>query len=194
MKPNQVRNLLKPLYYRVDNEIATYPKICTRGCFHCCYQPIELIVFEKVTLGDFIKNQLDHETKQSIKANTLKWLDFFDSNTSDVEPLTADDAYVQFREKSENIPYPCPLLINNECSVYKARPLTCRTHIVNDSVELCMNDKLRDGDKRAMVFRTEKVHELKSQFRQVEIIPLPYAIVDILEIKRDLKRIERSAL
>ncbi len=193
MKSNKARNILKPLYYRVDQEIGSMAKVCTKGCFFCCYQPIEIFSIEKATLGEFIQKELNNETKQAIKENTLKWLDYFDENTPSREPLSSKDAFGDFRFKAENIPIPCPLLINGECSVYKARPLNCRTHIVNDDKKLCEQDKLRNGTPASMDIRNEAVAKLKAE-GAIEIIPLTYALVEILKIDRKTKKIEKTLL
>lgn len=193
MKPNRLRNLLKPLYYRMDREIEKMPKVCEKGCYFCCYQPIELLKIEKVILADFITNKLNEETKSIIKKRVLEWLDFFDDNTSDIEPLSANEAFKEFRFRAEKIPIPCPLLINGECSVYKARPITCRAHFVNDSQELCEIDKLRDGSTISLQYRQKIVEELKTTL-EVEIILLVYALVEILHIERQTKMIVKSVL
>ena len=191
MKRNKARDILKQLYYKVDKEVDTMPKVCTKGCYFCCFQPIEIFRIDKVILGEFIKNGLSNEAKQSIKEKTIKWLDFFDSNTSNEEPLSSNEAYSNFRYKTENIPFPCPLLFNNECSVYKVRPLACRAHFVNDSKELCEKDKLRNGEPKSIEYRTRIIVELKTVM-DVEIIPLTYALVEILDIDRKTKEIEKT--
>jgi Fe-S-cluster containining protein len=193
MKPNHAKSLLKQLYYRVDQKIDAMPKICQKGCFFCCYQPIEIFTIEKVLLSDYIRNQLSAETKSIIKENTLKWLDFFDANTSNNEPLTSEEAFVEFRRRAEHIPHPCPLLINGECSVYKVRPLNCRTHIVNDDKKICENNKLRNGLDDAFELRQLIVENLKVKM-PLEVIPLPYALVEILGIVRRTKKIATSIL
>jgi Fe-S-cluster containining protein len=191
MKPNKARSLLKQLYYKVDKEIDSKPKVCQRGCFFCCYQPIEIFTIEKVTLGEYIQKELSSETKQAIKEKTIEWLDFFDRNTPSKEPLTSKAAYVDFRTTAKSIPFPCPLLFNGECSVYKARPLACRVHYVNDDKKLCEEDKMRDGE--ATAYRMELVEELKTE-TTVEVISLPYALVEILNIDRRMKKIEKAIL
>jgi len=192
MKPNKARNLLKPLYYKIDNELDNIPNVCNKGCFFCCYQPIELFKFESVTLGDYIKGNLTTETRNKIKENLLKRLEFFDNNTPN-EPLSSIEAFVDFRLKAKNTPTPCPLLINGECGVYKARPMTCRTHFVNDSKDLCEMDKFRDGSKESAQYRQALISELKTKV-ELEIIPLEYALVQILGIDRPTKKIEKSVL
>ncbi|WP_133466858.1 YkgJ family cysteine cluster protein [Sunxiuqinia elliptica] len=193
MKPNKARNLLKPLYYKVDRDMETISNVCEKGCFYCCYQPIELLKIEKVILADFIKTKLENETKDIVKENVIKWLDYFDENTSNDEPLSDQEAFYDFRYRAENIPFPCPLLINGECSVYKARPLTCRVHFVNDSKKLCEKDKLRDGAPTSFNYRMRVVEELKTNM-ELEITPLAYALAEILNINRTMKKIRKSTL
>jgi len=193
MKPVKALTVLKKLYFRVDKDIDSMPKVCAKGCYFCCYQPIEIFRIDKVTLGEYIKNELSVEVKNSIKEKVIEWLDYFDENTSNVEPLSSKEAYVDFRYKAENIPFPCPLLFYGECIVYKVRPLACRVHFVNDNKELCKKDKLRNGAPQSLAYRTQIVEELKTEI-EVEIIPLVYALVEILNIDRKTKKIEKSVL
>lgn len=193
MKPNKVRSLLKQLYHSVDADIDPMPKVCKKGCFFCCYQPIEIFTIEKVTLADYINQHLSNETKEIIKGNTLKWLDFFDQNTAAKEPLSIDDAYLTFRTKAKNITTPCPMLINGECSIYKARPVACRIHYVNDDSKLCEADKLRTGAPESLGYRNQLTEDLKSII-DLEVQPLSYALAEILKIDRKLKKIEKVVL
>jgi Fe-S-cluster containining protein len=193
MKANKARSLLKQLYHSVDVDIDPAPKVCKKGCYFCCYQPIEIFTFEKITLGEYINQHLSTETKEIIKENTIKWLDFFDENTPATEPLTVNEAYVDFRAKAKNIPMPCPLLLNGECSVYKVRPLPCRTHFVNDDSKLCEADKLRNGEPESLGYRNQVVKDLKT-IMDLEVTPLPYALVEILKIDRKVKKIEKAIL
>jgi Fe-S-cluster containining protein len=193
MKTNKARNLLKQLYHSIDADIDPVPKVCKKGCYFCCYQPIEILTIEKITLADHINQHLGNETKEVIKANTIKWLDFFDNNTPVTEPLTINEAYVDFRAKAKNIPVPCPLLINGECSVYKVRPLPCRVHYVNDDSKLCEADKLRNGAPESIGYRTQVVEDLKT-LMDVEVQLMPYALVEILKIDRKVKKIEKAML
>lgn len=193
MKPNKAKSLLKQLYHSIDKDIDPMPKVCRKGCYFCCYQPIEIFTIEKVTLSEYINQHLSNETKEVVRKNTIKWLDFFDKNTPAKEPLTVDEAYLDFRAKARNIPVPCPLLIKGECSVYKARPLGCRIHFVNDDPKLCEADKLRTGAPESIGYRIQVTRDLKT-ITDLEVMPLPYALVEILKINRTVKKIEKAKL
>lgn len=187
-------NILKEFYTLIDKEINSFPKVCKKGCFACCYQPIELLSFEQATLADFIKNKMSDEQRESIKTKTSVWLDFFDENTSNVESLSVEEAFVDFRYRAEGIPFPCPLLSDGKCSVYAVRPLTCRTHFVNDDKKYCEQDKLRDGAKESMGYRNNTIQKIKSGGIQIEVIPLTYALVEILNMDRKTKKIDRAEM
>lgn len=193
MKPTKVKSMLKPIYYKMDSDLVRFPNVCEKGCFYCCFQPIELLKIEKIVLNEYIQNELNTETKQQIVEKTIEWLTFFDHNTSKIEPLSSNEAFEEFRFRAENISFPCPLLIYGECSVYKVRPLVCRAHFVNDSKELCRKDRLRDGSRESLQYRSKVIRELKTEM-EVEIIPLTYALVEILRIDRKMKRIERTII
>lgn len=184
------KELIQEFYTALDKDVASFPKVCKKGCFACCYQPIELLSFERPALEDFIKNQMNEEQRLSIREKTAVWLDFFDKHTSDVEPLSATEAYHDFRYRAEHIPFPCPLLFDGKCGVYQARPLTCRIHFVNDDKQLCEKDRLRDSAKESVSYRNKVIQNLKVNEISLGVVPLTYALVEILKMDRKLKRIE----
>ena len=185
---------VQKLYVKVDRESSAIPKICKKGCFACCFQPIEIFTFEKPILEGFIKNQMNEEQRNSISERTVLWLDFFNKNTSNIEPLSPHEAFVNFRSKAERIPFPCPLLIDGKCSVYKARPLGCRTHSVNDDKKNCEIDKLRNSSEDSMQLRSYAIQILKNGGVSLEVVPLTYALVEILGVNRQLKKIELARM
>lgn len=76
---------------------------CREGCSHCCEYgeyPFTDIEFEYLMQG---YEKLDSDTKEKIKRN-IKNLKFDEQNY-----------------------YVCPFLIDNKCSVYNHRGITCRT-------------------------------------------------------------------
>lgn len=77
---------------------------CKKGCAYCCKEgeyPVSELEYVNIM---FCYNELPNETKGIINQN--------------IEKLIKKD-----RKKF----YECPFLVNEECSVYEARPLICRT-------------------------------------------------------------------
>lgn len=85
------------------------PITCTKGCAHCCYHPVLISIFEGILLYRHLK-------KERLWTSTLR------------------NRLQKASDKVMGLDYkvwllsaiPCPLLRDNECSVYKARPLRCQ--------------------------------------------------------------------
>jgi hypothetical protein len=73
---------------------------CARGCGHCCHVSVPITEFEAQYISDHI-----HIAAVKVKQTIKHDLGEFSSDT------------------------PCPFLVNSECSIYEARPLTCRMHM-----------------------------------------------------------------
>jgi len=90
---------------------------CRKGCSHCCniwtdaYAPEVFFVAKKLS-----RNDGSRET----------------SAVSSTGEFSASVSFVQ----REALPIPCPLLVDNACSIYAARPLNCRTAVSLDE-EAC---------------------------------------------------------
>lgn len=86
---------------------------CRRGCSHCCkiwtdaYAPEILFVAKQFSASTGIQ-----------PASLIKDTGEFSSKVS--------------FEQRDNLPIPCPLLIEDSCSVYRFRPLNCRTAVSLD--------------------------------------------------------------
>lgn len=81
---------------------------CKKGCTFCCENadyPLSRLEMEYLMQG-FLK--LDKEKHDLVRENILKIK----------QERGSQGAYI----------YPCPFLLNGECSVYSYRPLTCRVH------------------------------------------------------------------
>jgi Fe-S-cluster containining protein len=84
---------------------------CKKGCSHCCYIPVHATFLE-----------IEH-----ISART---------GVPISRPLVYSN--LSLSPTHANPANPCPFLLNNECSIYDNRPLTCRTHVnFEPTSELC---------------------------------------------------------
>ena len=86
------------------------PRACKQGCSHCCYQPVIAAPLEIVHMADVAEKTL-----------TSKQLGDLVNRLSEYNSLRHED-----RKASELAA--CPMLINESCSLYEARPITCRAH------------------------------------------------------------------
>lgn len=84
---------------------------CTAGCTHCCHQSVGVTPIEAVAIVAHLR-----QTSSSAELNTVV------ERVHAARLRTAGlDAQQRFSPD-----YPCPLLVDNRCSVYAVRPLSCR--------------------------------------------------------------------
>ncbi len=89
------------------NAIVAPSTPCKQGCSHCCHIPVPISLGEAMKLAAVSGRKLDISAGQS-----------------------ASIAAEQIDSMQRFIGVPCSFLVNNECSVYKDRPITCRAHHV----------------------------------------------------------------
>jgi Fe-S-cluster containining protein len=73
---------------------------CARGCGHCCHVHVPIADFEAQFIADRIG----------------------------IKPMALERSIPHNRMEYSG-QTPCPFLENGECSIYEARPLTCRMHL-----------------------------------------------------------------
>lgn len=92
-------------------DCAPPPRACGAGCAFCCSMRVSASVPEILALADFMRRTFGeddlHAARERIDRHRAQW-----EALAPKERLTAR--------------IPCPLLVENRCSVYEARPLCCR--------------------------------------------------------------------
>lgn len=94
---------------------------CRRGCFHCCYQNVDVIWDEAALLLEKYADQIDWERVQ--------------------EQIDAVEV--------SKMPYAkraCVFLKDGQCSVYEDRPNSCRKYFVISDPDKCNAEKYPGGD------------------------------------------------
>lgn len=113
---------IEQIYAMVDSALAEYMKTanasCKAGCSHCCYQKVDLFGNEQ----EFIFKQYDGREPELIKLQA-----------------SASGKY-GFDERLTKKERRCVFLVKGLCSIYKNRPLLCRTHFVVSDPKLCDTD------------------------------------------------------
>ncbi len=113
---------LKQMYQIIDElnySLAKYAQeqlvtiACKKGCSWCCYQPIYILTHEIVYLQNFIQNNF---TKIEVDKIVKK------AHEKNQKLVLLGEADLQ------NSKHPCPLLKNEICTAYKARPMACRIY------------------------------------------------------------------
>lgn len=80
---------------------------CRAGCSFCCYQNVDVTIPEAILVALQLGNEADPR-RDAVLA------------TADALRDVDDDARIATGK-------PCPLLVDNRCSVYDVRPITCRS-------------------------------------------------------------------
>lgn len=117
-----------------DGDQAEAPLACARGCTFCCHQYVGLSVPELAVLAKFITSRMNRAGQTRLLARL-----------SEVALATLGMGH--FERASSHID--CPLLDpeSRRCTVYVARPLTCRgMHSL--SREACEEDDVAPGRTR----------------------------------------------
>ncbi|GJL81846.1 MAG: hypothetical protein DHS20C01_14800 [marine bacterium B5-7] len=97
-----------------DAKIESLQPACASGCAWCCQQDVLIAPFEFATIRDAIDNaNLTQIIRDKLKNRT-------------------DEAYIE-TEGARMPVSPCPLLENDRCLIYPARPIACRTQFSMDS-------------------------------------------------------------
>jgi Fe-S-cluster containining protein len=116
----------------VNNEYA--PRLeCREGCSFCCCKPGVLATIpEFLRILDRVRTTFDDDARRALIARAQRY-------ASQLEGRHYDDLV------DESVP--CPLLVDDRCSVYDARPLVCRGYN-STSVEAC---RKAHADRDALV-------------------------------------------
>lgn len=84
---------------------------CTAGCDHCCHQSVGVTMPEALTIARHVVR-----TRTSVELDALR--NRLARSRAATFALSADERY--------SPDHPCPFLEQSRCSIYDARPLSCR--------------------------------------------------------------------
>jgi Fe-S-cluster containining protein len=107
------------LLEKVESTIQAWgplPIDCKKGCSHCCYVWVSATAPELLSIAKIVRAR-GNDAIAKVKAAHQATKDF------------------DFDSRPEH-PHPCPLLEDNICSIYEARPKACRLAASGDA-EIC---------------------------------------------------------
>jgi Fe-S-cluster containining protein len=121
-----VTKLVGQIFSKVDLMIEKYqrfhePLDCKKGCAWCCSDLVLATAPEILAVFAYIQSNFTDAEKEALSERV-------ESYENTVCP--------QRKNALALIQEPCPLLVNNECSAYEARPLACRGRN-STNVEAC---------------------------------------------------------
>lgn len=107
---------------RHDARLADAPDAatlaCKAGCFWCCYFSVDVRAVEVFAILDFMRRELSAEAQSRVRAEIA-------GNARLLSGLSEE------ARARQNIK--CPFLYNGRCSIYTARPQTCRNYHATDA-------------------------------------------------------------
>jgi len=132
---------LRSLYADFQSQIEEYtanrqnPYLCRAGCSHCCKSgAVFAVTLAEAVLWQQAIADLPAELLSKVRADAELLLrqqrDVFARSPGPADvPGQRDDAIFNSRLATLNATHPaCPLLLNDLCSVYDARPMLCRAY------------------------------------------------------------------
>lgn len=142
MEQEAVHQSLKEMYGAIDGMIDSlfvYARQqnqsvdCKRGCSWCCHQPVFALDYELDYLHAFVNKSFNAETISGIAEKAKQ-------KQAKLGQLKGDELM--------NAKHPCPLLKDNACTVYEARPMACRIYLSSD-VKSCVHFFNEPQDKNS---------------------------------------------
>ncbi len=160
--------LIEKTVHALENEGCQIT--CQRGCAHCCHLLVEISWEEAVELAHWINAQpatrrrlfIEKITHNAAQARAL----FVQTDASAIFCQPVDDGDLEIPDAVfDNYFYasvkPCPFLEDNLCAAYTHRPSTCRLHMVNSPVALCMREADTTQEPSTDVEIPETIETLK---------------------------------
>jgi len=106
---------------RHDARLSAAPDVhtlaCKNGCFWCCYFTVDVRAVEVFSILDFMERELSPEQQARVRRE-----------------IAANSAMLQGVSELERMRrnVKCPFLAEGRCSIYEARPQTCRNYHATD--------------------------------------------------------------
>lgn len=112
---------LRELYALFDSETYDLPLACQKGCAMCCTDRLSMTTLEARFLNEFLAG--NENAVKRIEEAEIAWRPAYTVNGLALDILCRRPS----PEEDESGPVgTCPLLENDTCIAYQARPLACR--------------------------------------------------------------------
>ena len=137
-----IKAAIKAKYEAIDGLLEAFlqraaaddsPAECKNGCAFCCFQPVFAVSHEMLYLKDYIKEFLPADKQQ----------EFIDRSRKKAL-LTLNKSM----EEQQKISFACPFLDSNSCTIYEARPMSCRIYL-SSSVSSCKREFEDEGNSKS---------------------------------------------
>jgi len=125
----EINSLLESFIKRCHQENRRVD--CGKGCSWCCKQSVLILPYEALCMMNYLEESVDAKSKKKIHMQI-----------SDKNRVTAHmkvQEFLQFKS-------PCPMLNEDSCMIYPARPMACRIYLSSD-VESCRHEYHNPSDR-----------------------------------------------
>jgi Fe-S-cluster containining protein len=106
---------------RHDARLSAAPDVntlaCKNGCFWCCYFTVDVRAVEVFSILDFMERELSPEQQARVRRE-------IEANSTLLQGLS------ELERMRRNVK--CPFLAAGRCTIYQARPQTCRNYHATD--------------------------------------------------------------
>lgn len=145
------RMLLEP----IEDEASESKMIaCCKGCGHCCHLRIEAYDFELDTMYEYVQRELSSDQQAQIKAAVVERY-----------PIVKDLG----DQEQRSINVRCPFLIDDQCSVYPVRPMSCAGYNSCDA-SLCKRSNEDPDDTSFGIPQDQNIGYMK--MRQMALVQM----------------------
>ncbi len=141
----------------LDSLSSTEQQIsCRKGCTYCCYHYVTVSLAQGIAIVDYL-----YKRKDLLKG----FLDRYEVWREQAELIAADIDRVRNQAMSSSVPVErvlartrpmstrylemnvlCPFLVEDKCSIYQVRPLSCSGHYSVSPVKWCAPGSLQNPD------------------------------------------------
>lgn len=104
-------------YFSAFAESKNQSPDCKKGCSWCCYQPVFALSYELDILHEYLERNFAAKEMEAVYMRAA-------SKRSKLDGLKGETLL--------NSKVACPLLVNDSCMAYEARPVACRIYLSSD--------------------------------------------------------------
>ena len=102
---------------RVNTAADAHTLACKNGCYWCCYFTVDVRVVEVFSILDFMERELSAAEQARVRGE-------IEANSTLLQGLS------ELERMRRNVK--CPFLAAGRCTIYEARPQTCRNYHATD--------------------------------------------------------------
>lgn len=103
---------------RISAAADVHTLACKNGCFWCCYFTVDVRAVEVFSILDFMNRELSPAEQERVRSEIA----------ANSEMLRGLDDELRMRRNVK-----CPFLCAGRCTIYEARPQTCRNYHATDA-------------------------------------------------------------